>query len=162
MLRPSSATKMMPLLSISESMARMPVWAEMKLIALTAAMRESRGLSSTVLIIGVVKPLMFKVPRAWPVPLMAAPVMRVGLTVACTPVAGALALMAAALAIAEAIWLPLCGDTMSSASRDAPMGMPLMITSLAYICSRSGRSRRTVKPTTSPEAKAAGDPVRVN
>ena len=82
MLRPSSATNMMPLLSVSESIARIPVWAEMKLIALTAAIRESRGLSSTVLIMGVVKPLIIKVPLACPVPDMAAPVIRVGLTVA--------------------------------------------------------------------------------
>ena len=73
---------MMPLLSVKESIARIPVWAEIKLMALTAAMRESRGLSSTVLIMGVVKPLIIKVPLAWPVPLMAAPVMMVGLTVA--------------------------------------------------------------------------------
>ena len=131
----------------------------MKLMALTAAMRESRGLSSTVLIIGVVKPLMFKVPLACPVPLMAAPVMMVGLTEACTPVATVFALMAAAMAIALAIWLPpLCGEMVSSAWREAPMGMPLMITSLAYICSNLGNVRATLKPMTSFAAKAAAVP----
>ena len=161
-LRPSLATSVMPLLLLKESIACTPVCAEMKLIAWTAAIRDSCGLFSTVLIIGVVKPLIFKLPLATPLPPMAAPVMTQGLTVACTPVAKVCSLMAAALAMALAIWLPLCGETVSASSEAAPMEMPLMITSLAYIGSKPDKPRDTFKPTTSPEANAAVEPSLAN
>ena len=150
----------MPLLSVSESMARTPVWAEMKLMALTTEMRESRELSSTVWIHGVVNPLMLTVPVTAPVPDMAAPVMMVGLTVATTPVALVLELKAAALEMALAIWLPeFCGDNLSSTKRDAPMGMPLMMASLANMVSRELNLRETLKPTTSSSTKSAATPT---
>ena len=134
----------------------------MKLTALTTAMRESRELSNTVLTIGVVKPLMFNVPETVPVPNMEAPVMTVGFTVAKTPVMSDFKLMAAALAMALAMELPdFCGDNWSSMAREAPMGTPLMITSLENMVSSLVKERATSNDTLSPLTKAAAAGVEV-